>query len=59
MVPLLNDYSRRSGLSVVTGTNYLNSGGQAHKVENMWYHENYNENLGRSNFDIGLLKVQS
>lgn len=47
-------------VTIVTGTSYLNSGGEAHRISQMWYHENYNPNTpGRdAGFDIGLIKVQ-
>lgn len=59
VAPLLQDANLRRGLIVVTGTTYLSSGGQAHRVSRMWYHESYNPNApGRdAGFDIGLLQV--
>ncbi|XP_050448697.1 chymotrypsin-1-like [Cataglyphis hispanica] len=59
VAPLLQNANLRGGLTVVTGTTYLSSGGEAHKVARMWYHENYNPNTpGRdAGFDIGLLKL--
>lgn len=48
-----------SNTVVVTGTTYLNSGGQAHRVQKVWRHESYNPNdpSGRGPNDIGLIKV--
>ncbi|XP_011867932.1 PREDICTED: chymotrypsin-1-like [Vollenhovia emeryi] len=58
VVPLMQDSRLRESVTVVTGTTYLNAGGQAHKVEKMWYHDNYNlRALGRSSNDIGLIKL--
>ncbi|XP_029168463.1 chymotrypsin-2-like isoform X2 [Nylanderia fulva] len=47
------------GLTVVTGTTYLNQGGVAHRIERWVSHENYNPNYpGRhAGFDIGLIKL--
>lgn len=52
--------SSRASLTVVTGTTYLNSGGQTYKVADVWAHENYDPNYpsGRGPYDIGLIKVQ-
>lgn len=59
VAPLIQNANQRQGLTVVTGTTYLSSGGQAHRVSRMWYHERYNPNTpGRdAGFDIGLLQV--
>ncbi|XP_070170378.1 chymotrypsin-1-like [Polyergus mexicanus] len=59
IVPLLQN--QRQVLTVVTGTTYLSSGGQAHGVSGMWYHERYNPNApGRdAGFDIGLLQLSA
>ncbi|XP_018377215.1 PREDICTED: chymotrypsin-1-like [Trachymyrmex cornetzi] len=48
-----------SSVTVVTGTTYLNTGGQAHKVEQVWCHEDYDPSdpNGRSPHDIGLIKL--
>lgn len=58
VAPLLQDSSLRKSVTVVTGTTYLNSGGESHKVEKLWYHDSYNPRaLGRGPYDIGLIKV--
>lgn len=49
----------KNKLTVVTGTTFLNAGGEAHRVERMRYHEKYQiTESGRPNgFDIGIVKV--
>ncbi|XP_018407525.1 PREDICTED: transmembrane protease serine 9-like [Cyphomyrmex costatus] len=60
VAPLLSNDSLRKSVIVVTGTTYLDKGGQTHKVEKLWYHDNYNPRiLGRSPHDIGLIKLMS
>lgn len=59
MAPLFSDDSLRKSVTVVTGTTYLDKGGQVYKVEKLWYHDNYNPRaLGRGPHDMGLIKVQ-
>lgn len=58
-VPLMDDPRLRDSATVVTGTKYLDKGGESHKIEKVWYHDNYNPRaLGRGPYDIGLIKVQ-
>jgi secreted trypsin-like serine protease len=59
--PLLKDANLRRGLTVVSGTTLLSSGGQVHRVSRMWYHDRYNPNTpGRdAGFDIGVLELSA
>ncbi|XP_012538935.1 chymotrypsin-2 [Monomorium pharaonis] len=59
VVPLVRNPNLLRSVVIVTGTTYLNSGGQAHKIEKLWYHERYNPNdpTGRGSNDIGLIKL--
>lgn len=58
--PLIKNDRLRQSVTIVSGTTMLNSGGQAHRISRMWYHESYNPNApGRdAGFDIGLIKVR-
>ncbi|XP_011867927.1 PREDICTED: chymotrypsin-1-like [Vollenhovia emeryi] len=59
LVSLKQNPSLLKSVTVFTGTTYLNSGGQAHKIANVWYHESYDPNFpsGRGPYDIGLIKL--
>ncbi|XP_024885004.1 chymotrypsin-1-like isoform X2 [Temnothorax curvispinosus] len=59
VAPLIQDSRLRKSVTVVTGTTYLNEGGQSHKVEKLWYHDDYNPRASRGNYDIGLIKLTS
>lgn len=61
VVPLLQNSRLMQSVTVVTGTTYLNSGGQAYKIEKMWAHENYDPNFpsGKGPYDIGLIKLST
>ncbi|XP_071626254.1 chymotrypsin-2-like [Temnothorax longispinosus] len=59
VAPLIQDSRLRKSVTVVTGTTYLNEGGQSHKVEKLWYHDDYNPRASRGNYDIGLIKLAS
>ncbi|KAL0102756.1 hypothetical protein PUN28_018214 [Cardiocondyla obscurior] len=58
---LIRSPLQRAAVTVVTGTTYLNSGGQSYRLENVWRHESYNPNhpAGRGPYDIGLIKLSS
>lgn len=51
---------RMENATVVTGTTYLDQGGNVYKIRKMWYHDKFTLELiqGRSPHDIGLIKVQ-
>ncbi|XP_011252862.1 chymotrypsin-2-like [Camponotus floridanus] len=55
--PIITDSGLRQSVTIVSGTTWLNSGGQVHRISQMWYHESYNPNtLGN---DIGLIKLSA
>jgi len=58
--PIITDSGLRQTVTIVSGTTWLNSGGEAHRISQIWYHESYNPNIpGRDiGYDIGLIKVQ-
>jgi len=60
VAPLLQNTRPRQSLFIVSGTTYLSTGGQIHRVEKLWVHERYDlyDPSGRGSFDIGLIKVQ-
>lgn len=59
IVPLEQDSSLMESLTIVSGTTYLDNGGEVHKAAKVWLHENYNtRSSGRGPYDIGLIKVQ-
>ncbi|XP_018354454.1 PREDICTED: chymotrypsin-2-like [Trachymyrmex septentrionalis] len=53
---LYNDKNLLESTTVVTGTTYLNKGGETHKVEKVYFHERYNPHILAVN-DIGLVKL--
>ncbi|XP_012527748.1 chymotrypsin-1 [Monomorium pharaonis] len=58
VVPLIQNPDLKESMTVVTGTTYLDKGGESHKVDEVWLHENYNpRSLGRGPYDIGLIKL--
>ncbi|XP_018377214.1 PREDICTED: chymotrypsin-2-like [Trachymyrmex cornetzi] len=60
VAPLFSDDSLRKSVTVVTGTTYLDKGGQVYNVEKLWHHDNYNPRaLGRGPHDMGLIKLTS
>ncbi|XP_011705966.1 PREDICTED: chymotrypsin-1-like [Wasmannia auropunctata] len=55
---LVQNPSLKQQATVVTGTTYLNSGGQHYEIKNVWYHDNYNPRaLGRGPYDLGLIEL--
>ncbi|XP_011156988.3 chymotrypsin-2-like [Solenopsis invicta] len=58
IVPLEQDSSLMESLTIVSGTTYLDNGGEVHKAAKVWLHENYNtRSSGRGPYDIGLIKL--
>ncbi|KAL0102761.1 hypothetical protein PUN28_018215 [Cardiocondyla obscurior] len=58
VVPVLENSRMRASVTVVSGTTYLDKDGESHKVDKLWYHDNYNPRaLGRGPYDIGLIKL--
>lgn len=59
VAPLLSDASLRSRAVVVSGTTYLNSGGQSHKITKLHLHPSYKDTSGRpAGYDIGIIEVR-